>query len=68
MGIPRLCARITAKTPEEALRLLRTALPDDEVSLPTVSHGDGDYINVYINYAAISTDDIDDATDVEAPG
>lgn len=51
------CARVIADTPEKALELLKARLPE----FVTISDNFGDeYIEVYINSAAITTDDIDD--------
>lgn len=58
------CARITAETPEEALRILRDALPD-ELSADTSGGAHVEYINVYFNPDAVTVADIDDSFSIE---
>lgn len=55
-----MCARVTASSPEEALRLLQAALPL-ELSVSKNGQDTGvEYIEVYLNPDAISVADIDD--------
>lgn len=59
-----LCARVTADSPEQALKLLKAALPEEiEVELVDGDDGHVEYINVYLNDDFISTKDIDEEND-----
>lgn len=60
-----MCARVKAATKEEALKILQdelneAAAPEINVSLMDES-GPIEYINIYLNPAAIKVEDIDDA-------
>lgn len=60
-----LCARVTARTAKRALEMLKESLPE-ELNLPhtewTQKHeGEAiEYVRIYINPDAITTNDIDD--------
>lgn len=60
------CARVKARTKEEALEKLKAALPE-EVALRTVCNDEGmkgiEYLNVYFNDVNIHVGDIDDEED-----
>ena len=61
------CARVTASSPDEALAALKDALPEDiqlSTSWEDVARG-VEYIEVYLNHAAITVDDIDEVNDLE---
>lgn len=63
-----LCARVLAHTEEEAVEILKAAMPD-EVELKTFCEEENkpriEYLNLYINPNAFSTKDIDDVEDSE---
>lgn len=58
-----LCARVLADSPEEALALLKAALPE-EVEVDT-DESRVEYINVYINDDYITVKDVGDEEDGE---
>ena len=59
-----LCARVKARTREEALEVLKAELPE-ELRAHSDNPEEGiEYINVYINDGAITVADIDDEESV----
>lgn len=66
-GAIGLCACVHAKSPEQALEILRERLMllahDGELA-HELNGDDAEYITVYINGNAISTADIDDVEDI----
>lgn len=63
-----LCARVLATSKEEAVQILKAAMPD-EVELKTFCTEETkprvEYLNVYINQNAFSAKDIDDVEECE---